>query len=163
MKSVTKPRDIIQNINVSYKRNVKDKINVSIKWNVKVKRNVSDKRYVRHKQEFMDSNVRREEREQSHVIVLRRSLIWPGNEELTAGLLGAVHGKTFLPWVQGREGHADCWTGWKDRKRREDAREFSDLTQGEKDFFTLWNQFLEREVYNTFRIWKPVGRLCKAW
>ena len=122
----------------------------------------SDKRYVRHKQEFRDSKDRREEREQPLVIVLRRSLIRPGHEDLTAGVLGAVHGKTFLPWVQGREGYADCWTGWEERKRREDVREFSDLTQGEKDFFTLWNHFLEREVYDTLRILKPVGRLCKA-
>jgi hypothetical protein len=78
--------------------------------------------------------------------VLRRSLCSSPVEAPPVVVRGAVHSRTFLPWVQGREEHEDCWTGWEERRRREEVSEFIDITGGEKDFFTMWNQFLQREV-----------------
>ena len=78
--------------------------------------------------------------------MLRRSLCSSPVEAPPVVVRGAVHSRTFLPWVQGREEHEDCWTGWEERRRREEVKEFIDITTEEKDFFTMWNQFLQREV-----------------
>jgi hypothetical protein len=56
--------------------------------------------------------------------------------------------------VRPGELHADCCTAWEARKREEDLRDIVDLTEGEKDFLTLWNQFLSEEVMDGLILWR---------
>jgi hypothetical protein len=65
--------------------------------------------------------------------------------EAPPAIRGLVHSRTFLPARPG-ERHADCSSAWVARQRREDVRDFVDLTEGEKDFMTMWNNFMTEQV-----------------
>jgi X-X-X-Leu-X-X-Gly heptad repeat protein len=65
--------------------------------------------------------------------------------EVLPALRGLVHARTFLPVLPG-ERHADCSSAWVARQRQEAVRDFVDLTEGEKDFMTMWNEFMTEQV-----------------
>ncbi len=77
-------------------------------------------------------------------------------EEAPLAIRGLLHSSTFLP-VRPGERHADCSSAWVARQRREDVRDFVDLTEGEKDFMTMWNNFMAEQVP-----WHLIGVLLQT-
>jgi len=50
------------------------------------------------------------------------------------------HSRNNIPWVEDQEQFSDV--SWVKKKSLKDLMEFEDLTEGEKAFYSLWNQFI---------------------
>merc|ERR1712059_126456 len=63
-----------------------------------------------------------------------------------------VHSRNHLVWDQEKEEHSDCVFEWMALRSRYAIEEFTDITPGEKEFFSVWNQWL-------LKLGQDVGRL----